>query len=434
MEALGIGLIILLVLLFLGMSVAMSFGVLAIFLVYWFQIDTAFLVPVAFYQMKSVVLLATPFFILIGVLMSITGMSKRLVDFIVAFVGSLKGSLGVVAVVASALFGTIGGTCSAAVAAIGSILIPEMEKEGYPRGYATALVSCSSVLGQLIPPSVPMIFFALLTQQSVPACWLATVLPGGVVIVVFSVMNCIMVRKFPNLKTYPRLPLKERIQTISKASRSGIPTMILPVLILGSVYGGIATPTESAAVGFAYLLITGFFVLKTLNISKFRQACITAGSTAGVILIMLFFVLMTSRILSLQQIPSQIAEIVMTISPNKYVILLMMNIFLLIIGMLMEETCGTVLAALLLYPIAQNIGVHPLHFAAIVGVNLGLGNVTPPTAPILYLGGRIGNCNLEEYIKPALTLMWVGMLPVLILTTYIPAISLFLPRLAGFVH
>ncbi|MDJ0722633.1 MAG: TRAP transporter large permease subunit, partial [Desulfobacterales bacterium] len=183
MVTLAIGILILVVLIVLGVPVAMAFGAMAIFLAGSFDIPTRMLIPTAFYQIKSVVLLSIPFFILVGSLMSSGGLATRLIDFVNSITGRIRGGLGAVTVIACAMFGSIGGSCSSAVAAIGTIMIPRMEENGYTRGYSTALVACSSILGQLIPPSVPMILFALVTYQSIPGCWLATIGPGIITII-----------------------------------------------------------------------------------------------------------------------------------------------------------------------------------------------------------------------------------------------------------
>lgn len=429
MEALGIGIIILCILMIIGVPVAMAFGALSLFLATWFGVDSGILIPTAFYKIKSLVLLAIPFFIMIGGLMGTSGLASRLINFVDALVGRFRGGLGAVTVVSCAVFGAIAGTCSAGVAAIGTIMIPKMVEHGYSRGHSTALVSCSSILGQLIPPSVPMILFALVTMQSVRGCWLATVGPGILTVLIFCIFNYFMVRKFPNLKIRPKASFTEQTKELGKAGYQSFWALLLPILILGGVYGGITTPTESACIGVVYVIPVSFFLYKTLTLRELGNTFVTTATTTGVLVIMLFFVMITSRILTLEQIPQQLASWLIEFSPNKYVTLAMINIFLLIIGMLMDDVSGTLLVAPILLPVMVTIGVHPLHFAAITGVNLGLGNVTPPTAPILYLGGRIGKCSIEKYLKPSLILMYGGMLPVLIATTYWPDLSLFLPRL-----
>ena len=432
MTTLAIGLILLILLMVLGIPVAMAFGAMAIFLAVSFDVNSRLLIPTAFYQIKSVVLLTIPFFILVGSLMSTGGLATRLIDFVNSLVGRIRGGLGAVTVVACAMFGSIGGSCSSAVAAIGTIMIPRMEESGYTRGYSTALVACSSILGQLIPPSVPMILFALVTYQSIPGCWLATIGPGIIVIVIFCLFNFIMSRKMP-VKTMPKVELKEQLAMIGRSTKSASLALLLPVIILGGIYGGIATPTEAACVSVFYVVPVSMFIYKGLSVKGLGQSIISAATTTGVLIIMFFFVMINTRIMTVEQLPQEMAAWIMEVSPNKYVTLLMVNIFLLGIGMVMDDISGTVIAASLLFPVMEKLGVHPLHFAAMLGVNLGLGNVTPPTAPILYLAGRIGDCKIENYIKPAIILMYAGMLPVVLLTTYWPGLSLFLPRLFGFI-
>jgi tripartite ATP-independent transporter DctM subunit len=433
MTTLLIGILMLVVLMVIGVPVAMAFGAMAIFLAASFDIHSRLLIPTAFYQIKSVVLLTIPFFILVGSLMSSGGLAERLIEFVNSFAGRVRGGLGAVTVVACAMFGSIGGSCSSAVAAIGSIMIPRMEANGYSRGYSTALVACSSILGQLIPPSVPMILFALVTFQSIPGCWLATIGPGLIVIAVFCFMNFFMVKKMP-VEVLPRLSLKDQINKVARSTVRASLALLLPILILGTIYGGIATPTEAACVSVFYVIPVSLFIYKTLGIQGLSQAIVTGATTTGVLIIMFFFVMINTRIMTVEQLPQEMAGWIMEISPNKYVTLLMVNIFLLMIGMIMDDISGTVIAASLLFPVMEKLGIHPLHFAAMLGVNLGLGNVTPPTAPILYLAGRIGGCKIENYIKPSLILMYGGMLPVVLLTTYWADLSLFLPRLFGFAN
>ena len=415
------------------MPVAMAFGAMTLFLLTQFQVNPGILIPTPFYKLKSAILLAIPFFILIGSLMNRSGLAARLVEFVDSFVGRIKGGLGAVTVVACALFGAIGGSCSAAVASIGTVMIPRMVEHGYPRGHATALVSCASILGQLIPPSVPMILFALVTMQSVPGCWLSTVGPGILTIISFSVLNYFMIRKSPTIVTMPKVSFREQTKVIAKATYHGIPSLLLPVLILGGVYGGITTPTESAVIGVVYIIVY-IFIYKSLTLGGLGGTILESAAITGVLVIVFFFVMITSRILILEAIPQQMASWFLQVSPNIYVTLGTANVFLLITGMIMDDGSGTLLSASILWPVMQAAGVHPLHFAAITGVNLGLGNVTPPCAPILYFGGQIGKCPAEQYMKPALILMWAGMLPVVIATTYWPELCLFLPRLAGYVH
>ena len=433
MTDLAIGLGLLVILMVNGVPVAMAFGAMALYLATAFDMGSAVLIPTAFYQLKSVVLLTIPFFILIGTLMSSGGLAVRLIDFVNSMVGRIRGGLGAVAVVACAMFGSIGGSCSSAVAAIGTIMIPRMEENGYDRGYATALVACASILGQLIPPSVSMILFALITYQSIPGCWLATVGPAFLTIIIFCIFNYFMTRKMP-LKLLPKASLSEQLKGVATSTVKASWALALPMIILGGIYGGIATPTESACVSVLYVIPVSMFVYKSLTMKGLGKAFVSAATTTGVLVIMLFFVMINTRIMTMEQLPQEMAAWILSISDDKMVILLMVNVFLLGIGMIMDDISGTILAASLLFPVMKKLGIHPLHFAAMLGVNLGLGNVTPPTAPILYLAGRIGGVRIESYLKPALILMVGGLLPVVLATTYWADLSLFLPRFFGFAH
>ncbi len=428
-----LSLLLLVILMLCGVPVAMAFGAMALYLSHIFDISSAMLIPTAFYQIKSVVLLTIPFFILVGTLMSTGGLANRLIDFVNSMVGQLRGGLGAVTVVACAMFGSIGGSCSSAVAAIGTVMIPRMEESGYDRGYSTALVACASILGQLIPPSVSMILFALITYQSIPGCWLATIGPAILTIMIFCVFNYFLTRKM-SLKLMEKTDLSTQIRDIVKSTGKAGWALLLPVIILGGIYGGIATPTESACLAVLYVIPVSVYVYKSLSWVRLRKSFVSAATTTGVLIIMLFFVMINTRIMTMEQLPQEMAKWILTVSDNKIVILLLVNIFLLAVGMIMDDISGTILAASLLMPVMDKIGVHPLHFAAILGVNLGLGNVTPPTAPILYLAGRIGKCPVEEYIKPALILMYGGLLPVVLVTTYWADLSLFLPRLFGYAN
>jgi len=360
--------------------------------------------------------------------MGSTGIASRLINISDSILGRKKSGLGTVSIVSCAIFGAIAGTATAAVAAIGSIMIPRMVKRGYPRGHATGLVACSSVLGQLIPPSVPMILYAWATWQSVAACFLSTVVPGIILVIIYSIINWFMCRKLPIKVSAPISP-KEQVKEFGQASYKGFYALLMPIIVLGGIYGGIFTPTESAGVGALYCIFVGFFIYRTLKFKQLANTMVDSITTTGVVVLMVFFVMILSRLYVMGNVPQRLVATLTGITDNKYIILLMVNLFLIILGMLMDDFSGTLLAAPLLFPLMQAIGVHPIHFAAILGTNLGLGNVTPPTAPILYLAGRIGKCKFDELLTPAVKFMLFGAIPVVLLTTYFPFLSLWLPHL-----
>lgn len=424
-----IDLLILMFLMALGVPVPFCFMAAVLFLIATGDYSFSFLMPIAFYKMNSLTLLAVPFFIMVGGLMQSSGVAERLVGVANAMVGGIKGGLGSASVIACAIFGAIAGTCSAAVAAIGSIMIPRMVKDGYPRGHATGLIACASVLGQLIPPSVPMILYGWVTWQPIQACFLATVGPGIVLIIIYAILNAWICRRYPDIKIPPPMGFTGRVKETGRACWRGTFALIAPVIILGGIYAGIFYPTESATAAVVYVIFLGFVVYRSMTVRDLGRTLFQTATTSGVIMLMLFFVLMLGRIYTMENVPQRLIALMKEISENRYVILLMMNLFLIIIGMLMDDFSGTLLAAPLLLPIAKEIGVHPVHLAAILGTNLGLGNVTPPCAPILYLAGRVGNCSFEKMIGPAIKFMLLGSLPVVLITTYCPQLVLWLPNL-----
>jgi len=423
-----IDLAILIGLLVLGVPVPFCFMAAVLFLFTLGNYDPMFIMATGFHKINSMAILCVLFFILMGGLMGSTGIASRLINISDSILGRKKSGLGTVSIVSCAIFGAIAGTATAAVAAIGSIMIPRMVKRGYPRGHATGLVACSSVLGQLIPPSVPMILYAWATWQSVAACFLSTVVPGIILVIIYSIINWFMCRKLPIKVSAPISP-KEQVKEFGQASYKGFYALLMPIIVLGGIYGGIFTPTESAGVGALYCIFVGFFIYRTLKFKQLADTMVDSITTTGVVVLMVFFVMILSRLYVMGNVPQRLVATLTGITDNKYIILLMVNLFLIILGMLMDDFSGTLLAAPLLFPLMQAIGVHPIHFAAILGTNLGLGNVTPPTAPILYLAGRIGKCKFDELITPAVIFMIFGAIPIVLLTTYFPCLSLWLPHL-----
>jgi C4-dicarboxylate transporter DctM subunit len=423
-----VDLAILIGLLVLGVPVPFCFMAAVLFMFVLGGYDPMFIMATGFHKINSMAVLCILFFILMGGLMTSGGIASRLVAISDAILGRTKSGLGTVSIVSCAIFGAIAGTCTAAVAAIGSIMIPRMVERGYPRGQATALVAAPSVLGQLIPPSVPMILYAWVTWQSVAACFLSTVVPGIIMVGLYSTVNWFMCRKLP-IKVMPSVGLLQQIKAFGHAINKGFFALLMPIIVLGGIYGGIFTPTEAAGIAVLYCIPVGFFIYHTMNVRQFTEAMITAITTTGVIIIMVFFVMILSRIYIMENVPQRLISTLVGFTENKFFILLMVNVFLLILGMLMDDFSGTLLAAPLLFPLMKEIGIHPVHFAAILGTNLGLGNKTPPTAPILYLAGRIGNCSLDKLIKPQMIFIVTCSIPVVLITTYFPPLSLALPHL-----
>lgn len=422
-------LLLLLFLLCFGIPVPMAFFGTSVVLVFMGGYDTSFLLPYGYTKLSSMVLLAIPLFITGGGIIERSNMGEKLIDFVEMFVGKVKGSLGVVAVVSCAIFGAITGSAAATQSVIGSIIWPRMDAAGYPKGKTAALIASSCLLGGMIPPSGLMIVYAWCSQQSVLACFLATLVPGLIMTAMFSVAFIFMVKDEPTIETRPELTSQERSREFRTKTKSALPALFFPIIILGGIYSGKMTATEAAGVSVVYALLVGFFIYKELKLKSLKEVLVETSTTTGVIMVMLFMVMMLSRLLIMEDIPDMMLNLVTSISTNKYVILLMVNLFLIIIGMLMDDVSSVLLCAPLLMPIVTSIGVSPVHFAAIICVNISLGCVTPPCAPLLYLASRLSNTPVSAMMKPTLFLIFFVWLPALLLVTYIPALSLTLPNL-----
>ena len=384
-----------------------------------------------FTQLANPVLLCIPLFVFAGTVMSESGIAASLLKFVNIFVGRIRGGLGVVASVSCAIIGAISGSGLTGVAATGPLLIPEMAEKGYPRGYATALVANSSILGLLIPPSVTMIIYGWVTDTSILACFLATLGPGLLITFLFSIVNLVMARKFP-LTLDPPQTLPEAVKEGARCTSRAIPALIMPLIILGGIYGGIMTPTEAAAVAVIYAIPVGFLIYKGLTIETFLSAAKSSATAVGAIMVMIVFSLMLSQIFVMEDVPQALVQGVFTITQNKVLLLILINFLLFFVGMIVNDVTAIILIAPLLLPLMEAIGVSPVQFPPIMGVNTAMGGVTPPYASILYLGMRIGKVEFSEVIKPAMILILCGYVPVVFLTSLWPSLSLFFPGLFGY--
>lgn len=429
LSAISLG--ILMVLLAVGVPIAFCFSGALLFMILVGEVSMKGMMMWGLQQILSPALLCIPLFIYAGALMSDSGIARRLLEFVDIFVGRVKGGLGYVATIASAIIGAISGSAFTGVAATGNILIPEMEKRGYPRPFATALVTVSSILGVLIPPSTPMIIFGYVTGTSVLAGFLSTVGPGLLTILIFCSINRFLVRKYP-LVLLPPISTREKAHQIVTKGWSALPALLMPVIILGGIYGGAMTPTEAAAVAVIYSIPVGFWVYKGLSFRSFCSISRSAAVSTGTIMIMIMCSMMLSQTYVVLQVPQQIVKAVFNITQNKTIILLMINIILLFVGMIVNDATGIILVAPLLLPLTQAIGMNPIHYAAMFVTNMAIGSVTPPYASLLYLGMRIGKVEFMEVLPPVM-IMILGYIPVMLATTYWPTLSLWLPRLLGYV-
>ncbi len=413
-------------LLLIGVSVPLAFGGVLVFIGIFGGHDITGFLPTGHWKMNSIVLLAIPLFILAGAIMERGKIAAPLVSVAELLVGRIHGGLSAAAIIASGIFGSISGSAAATLTCIGSVMMPHLKRTNYPRGPAAALIVSACPLGLLIPPSSSQILYAWVAQQSVLRCFLSTVVPGLILITLLCIVNWFMMRgadlkPFEKVDNYPR--------ELVRRSGHALPALLMPVIILGGIYGGIMTPTEAAGVAVVYALPVGYFVYRGLNRDNFWPTLRYAGTTIGVVMLMVFMVVIVSRFLVFEDIPGMAEDLVYSISENPIIVLLMVNLVMILIGMLMDDISGLLLSAPLLVPIVQSAGMDPVHFAAVLGVNLGMANITPPTAPLLYLGARVTETPVNEMLKPTFILIIFAWLPTLLITTFVPQVALWLPNL-----
>jgi C4-dicarboxylate transporter DctM subunit len=423
----------LLVVLFLsGVPIAFSFALVVVLMASILGYDLAFLLPYAFERMSSMIILSIPLFIIAGQVMEKGNITRYLINFVASLVSRVRGGMGAVTAISSGIFGAISGSAAAAIACIGSIMIPRLaEEEGYPRGYAASLATASAGLALLIPPSFSMILYGWLTYTSVTACFLAGSLPGVLLMFIFIIINWFMIGHYPTIKkSRPWVSTKQVGKEVFHTGWRAFPALMMPVLILGTIYGGIATPTEAAAVAVIYAIPVGFLIYRGLTPRIFSNALIESGVTIGAIMVMLFFAMIMGRMLVMENVPQIVANFLLSISENKYIILLLVNAILFLSGMFMDDIAGMTIMAPLLFPIIKQIGISPVHFSAIITSNLTMGLMTPPMAPLVFLGQLIGKTTFPDMIKTSMLFVFLGYLPVVLITTYWPPLSEYLPVLA----
>jgi len=412
----------------IGFPLYLSFGVGGLSMIIALEMNSGFAVPAIFTNLNSFVLMAIPFFIFAGGIMTASGISDRIVGFAHAIIGRFKGGLGLVTVVSCALFGAISGSSASSVATIGMTILPQMEKYGYKKEYSTALVACSGLLGQLIPPSIPMILFGMLTNTSVAGCFLAAAGPGILIIIAYGIINYTYCRKRPEIKVEEKLSLSQTVVHIGASAKRSTSALIMPVLVLGGIYGGIFTPTEAGCVAAVYAILVGV-ISRKLDMQGFVRAAEETASIEGAIVFIMAFIMVMSRIFTYQRLPDAIASAMLSLTGNKIILLLLINLFMILMGMIMDDISSMLIVAPLLFPLFMKLGVSPYQMAAILAVNQGSGQMTPPVATNLFTAARVSGVPVSAFVKDCIPFLLYGSLPVLLLVTFVPEISLWLPRL-----
>ncbi len=409
--------------LFLGLPIAIALGLSAFIAIYFFTTDPLpDLARQIFSGLDTFPLMAIPFFVLAGNIFTSGGVAKRLINLTNTLVGHIPGGLSIAGVFASALFAAISGSSPATVVAIGGIIIPAMVVHGYSKDYAIGSMSTAGSLGILIPPSIPMIVYAVSVDQSVGKLFLAGIIPGIMLASMMAFVSYYIAKKkdFPMIeKTTPRekaIAFKESIWSLT-----------LPIIIIGGIYSGKFTPTESAAVAVIVGLIVGFFFHRDLKLKAIPKILIDSVKTTSMLFFIITMAMLFAHILTYERIPHKIAEMMVNINANAIVFLLLVNILLFIAGQFMEPTAILTILAPILFPVAMALNIDPIHLGVVMVVNMEVGMITPPVGLNLYVASSITGMPLLDVTKSALPWL-IAVIVGLLLITYIPEISLWLPN------
>lgn len=417
-------------LLLLGLPISFSIGIVTISL-FALSLKTGPALTTMAHQMTtgidSFALLAIPFFILSGELMSRGGMARRLVHFAQAFLGRYPGGLALVHILAAMLFGTISGSAVACAAAIGGFMIPMMKKEGYDLDYSTAVNITSSTTGLLIPPSNILIVYSLASGgASIGALFLAGYLPGILVgLLLMAVASVIALRR-----RYPKAARKTLRETLARFL-DALPALLLIILVMGGIVAGFFTATEASAIAVLYSFILCVFIYREIQWKELAIILVNVATTTSIVMLLISTSMSMSWILAYLHIPQQLAASLLSFSQNPFILLLLVNLVLIIVGVFMDMTPAVLIFTPILLPIAQKLELSPIHFGIIMVLNLCIGLGTPPVGSVLFVGCAISGTTIGRVIKPLLP-FFIAMVVALLLVTYIPEISLLLPRLFGY--
>ena len=421
---LSLFLIAFLVFMAMGIPVALAMGSSA--LVYTFLssgISPTLLIQTTFAGMASFPLLAIPLFILAGNLMNEGGITEDLVGFSRQLVGHISGGLGLTTIVACAIFASISGSAVATAAAIGTVMLPAMRRAGYDDEVSSAVTATASCMGPIIPPSIPFIIYGVIAQVSIGALFIAGIIPGLLLGLCLMIYMLVVARR----DGYPREP-RASMRDVFTGTLRALPSLVMPVIIIGGIWGGIFTPTEAAGIAVVYAFMVGFFVYRRLKLSRLYRLFLISGVEAAVVMLLLGLSEPFAWVVAVEQVPMKVMETLAYLSSSPYVFLILVNIFLLLIGITLETAPALTIVTPVLVPLADKMGIDPVHFGVIVCFNLVLGLITPPVGGVLFSVCGITGMSLERLSRG----IWIPFLiavGVLLIITFVPSLSTFLPRI-----
>lgn len=408
----------------LNVPIAVSLGLATIAtIVYSDSVPVMVVAQKLFASIDSFPLMAIPFFMIAGSLMEKGGISRRLINFANSLVSSVTGGLALVTVLASMFFAAISGSSPATVAAIGSIMIPAMISRGYSKEFATATQASSGYIGVIIPPSIPMVTFGVVTGTSIGGLFMAGFIPGLLVGLTLMAVAFFTAKKYGYVGT-KRATLKE----VGIAFKDSILALLMPIIILGGIYGGIFTPTEAANVAVVYGLVVGVFIYKELRWSDIPEILKTSAISTALVMMIIATASAFGLLLTREAIPAQIADLFLGLTQNPLILLLLINIMLLVVGTFMETNAAIIILAPIFFPVCMQLGIDPIHFGIIMVINLAIGMITPPLGVNLFVACGMTKLSIESVVKANWWYLFASFVALAVIT-YFPALSLWLPNL-----
>ena len=423
----GIVFALLIMLMLTGMPISIALGLTVLsFLFFFTNIPTEAVAMKLFTGIEKFEIMAIPFFILAGNFLTHGGVAKRMINFATSMVGHLHGGLALSGVIACALFAAVSGSSPATVVAIGSILLPAMVKAGFPKRYGAGVITTSGSLGILIPPSIPMVIYCVATNSSVGGMFMGGVVPGLMLATILGLVSWWIARK----NDYPRMAKATTAQRL-KAFRESVWGLLLIVIVLGGIYSGLFTPTEAAAMSAVYAFFVAVFIYKDITFKKIPKVLLDSASMSAMLLYIITNAVLFSFLMTHEQIPQIMADWILGHNLGVVSFLLVTNVLLLLAGNVMEPSSIILILAPILFPVAMKLGIDPIHFGVLITVNMEVGMCHPPVGLNLYVASGITKMGISE-LSVAVLPWLLAMIGFMLLITYVPIISLWLPRMLGY--